>query len=95
MGMEYERVDSGTAKRRSLLSLLILPLLAFIAGIAAMGWRSGRKWEDIYGDDNWRSGNRDYYLSTTYGANPIYCLTLEHLPFSWLHCNITAMMANI
>lgn len=36
--MDYERVDSGTAGRRSLLSLLFLPLLAFIAGLAAMGW---------------------------------------------------------
>lgn len=36
--MDYERIESGSATRRPLLSLLLLPLLAFVAGVAAMGW---------------------------------------------------------
>lgn len=36
--MDYERVNSGATGKRSLLSLLIPPLIAFVAGIAAMGW---------------------------------------------------------
>lgn len=36
--MDYERVDAGARPGRSLLSLLLLPGIAFILGIAAMGW---------------------------------------------------------
>jgi len=36
--MEYEPVDTRTRPRRSLLSVLLLPGIAFILGIAAMGW---------------------------------------------------------
>jgi hypothetical protein len=37
MSFEYPQTESA-AKRRPLLSLLLIPLLAFIAGIALMGW---------------------------------------------------------
>ena len=37
MSVEYVQTNSA-AKRRSLLSALLLPLLAFVAGIALMGW---------------------------------------------------------
>src|SRR3546814_5427018 len=36
--MDYERIDGKAAGGRSLLSVLLLPLIAFVAGIAAMGW---------------------------------------------------------
>jgi hypothetical protein len=36
--MSYEQSSSLGTKRRSLLSVLALPLIAFIAGIAAMAW---------------------------------------------------------
>ena len=36
--MSYEQSSSLGTKRRSLLAALALPLIAFIAGIAAMGW---------------------------------------------------------
>lgn len=36
--MEYEPVDTRTRPRRTLLSMLLLPGIAFILGIAAMGW---------------------------------------------------------
>ena len=36
--MDYEPVDTRTRPRRSLLSMLLLPGIAFILGIAAMGW---------------------------------------------------------
>src|SRR3546814_6904687 len=38
MRMDYERVDSAGAGKRSLLSIVLLPLIAFVAGVAAMGW---------------------------------------------------------
>jgi hypothetical protein len=38
MSMDYEPVDTRTRPRRSLLSMLLLPGIAFILGIAAMGW---------------------------------------------------------
>lgn len=38
MRMDYERVDSGRAGKRSLLGIAIAPLIAFVAGVAAMGW---------------------------------------------------------
>jgi hypothetical protein len=37
MSFEYPQTESA-ARRRPLLSLLLIPLLAFIAGIALMGW---------------------------------------------------------
>ncbi len=36
--MDYERVDSTARPRRSLLSVLLLPTIAFLLGLAAMGW---------------------------------------------------------
>ncbi|WP_324748904.1 hypothetical protein SH591_09395 [Sphingomonas sp. LY54] len=36
--MDYERVESTARPRRSLLSLLLLPTIAFLLGLAAMGW---------------------------------------------------------
>ncbi|PWG02477.1 hypothetical protein [Sphingosinicella humi] len=38
MRMDYERVDGAGTAKRSLLGILLLPLIAFIAGLAAMGW---------------------------------------------------------
>ena len=38
MRMDYERVDSASGSKRSLLSIVLLPLIAFVAGVAAMGW---------------------------------------------------------
>jgi hypothetical protein len=38
MSMDYERVDSAARKRPSLLALLLIPGIAFIAGIALTGW---------------------------------------------------------
>lgn len=38
MRTDFERVDSAARPRRSLLSLMLLPTIAFIAGLAAMGW---------------------------------------------------------
>ena len=36
--VEYDPVDGGTERRRTLLSRLLLPVLAFLLGLAAMGW---------------------------------------------------------
>ena len=44
MRMDYEADEGTVGQRRSLLSLLLLPLLAFLLGLAAMAWlitRSG------------------------------------------------------
>src|SRR5687767_15204570 len=39
MNSHYDQIEAtGAPPRRSLLSLLIIPLIAFVAGIAAMGW---------------------------------------------------------
>lgn len=39
MSTQYDRVDGSVARpRRPFLSLMIIPVIAFIAGIAAMGW---------------------------------------------------------
>lgn len=38
MSMDYERVDSAGRKRPSLLALLLIPGIAFVAGIALMAW---------------------------------------------------------
>ena len=38
MSTDYYEAESSVRPRRSLLPLLVVPLLAFIAGIAAMGW---------------------------------------------------------
>jgi hypothetical protein len=38
MSSYYEPVDVRTERRRSLLSVLLLPIIAFLLGIAAMGW---------------------------------------------------------
>lgn len=38
MTMEYEPVHTSAAQRRSLLPLLILPGIAFLLGLLAMGW---------------------------------------------------------
>src|SRR3546814_2289937 len=38
MRMDYERVDSAGAGKRSLLSIVLLPPIAFVAVVAAMGW---------------------------------------------------------
>jgi hypothetical protein len=38
MTMEYEPVDTSVAQRRPLLPLLILPGIAFVLGLLAMGW---------------------------------------------------------
>jgi hypothetical protein len=42
MSVEYQPAEIGVRPRRSLASLLVLPLLAFIAGIAAMAWLLSR-----------------------------------------------------
>lgn len=36
--MDYERVDSGARARPSLAALLLVPAIAFVAGVALMGW---------------------------------------------------------
>lgn len=38
MTTDFERVERGARPRRSLFSLMLLPTLAFVAGIVAMGW---------------------------------------------------------
>lgn len=42
MRSDYERADGTTGKGRPSLALLILPLVAFVAGLAAMGWLLAR-----------------------------------------------------
>jgi hypothetical protein len=38
MNTDFERIESAAKPRRSLLALMLLPTIAFIAGVAAMGW---------------------------------------------------------
>jgi hypothetical protein len=42
--MDYAAADKGLRTKRSLVPLLVIPLVAFLAGLAAMGWLLAR-WE--------------------------------------------------